>query len=268
MYVHAGVCIPRLAPALGGLPTLLSSGEPVSYWLTRSLFLRCLGGVFAVAFSVALRQNPALIGDQVGRERRVCATGLVARGLSSPSSLIVKCSWMPRSSGRIPVFPNETPPSEAEQQPPACKGNAIMCTAVLRVALLLSSTFETPPSFARSPQGVTPARDYLKRVLRNGFGGDMRAAAKRLPTLLWFLPPEVSLRQTSLVRIHPEGNAVPHIGAPLRRVSEKINAHMFWCILCRPRQKGRSGGLHRAPETAPRRAKVVSERIFVGAHPE
>lgn len=66
----AGVCIPRLAPALGGLP-VLASAEPASYWLTRSLFLRCLGGVFAVAFSVALRQNPALIGDQVGGERRV-----------------------------------------------------------------------------------------------------------------------------------------------------------------------------------------------------
>eukprot|EP00752_Nemacystus_decipiens_P005434 g4925.t1 len=100
----AGVGVPRLVPALRDLP-VLASREPVSYWLTRSLFLRCLGGVFAVAFSVALRQNPALIGDQ----------------------------------------------------------------------------------------GITPARDYLKRILKNGFGGDIRAAAKRLPTLLWFLPPEAAL---------------------------------------------------------------------------
>lgn len=66
MYLRVGVSIPRLVPALVELPAL-ASGEPVSYWLTRSLFLRCLGGMFAVAFSVALRQNPALIGDQVKR---------------------------------------------------------------------------------------------------------------------------------------------------------------------------------------------------------
>ncbi|CAM9481147.1 unnamed protein product [Ectocarpus sp. 4 AP-2014] len=100
----AGVLIPRSMPQLSALPAL-ASAEPSSYWLTRSLFLRCLGGVFSVAFSVALRQNPALIGDH----------------------------------------------------------------------------------------GVTPARDYLKRVLRNGFRGDRRAAAKRLPTLFWLLPPEAAL---------------------------------------------------------------------------
>lgn len=64
----AGVCIPRLVPTLVELPALAASGAPASYWLTRSLFLRSLGGIFAVAFSVALRQNPALIGDQVGGE--------------------------------------------------------------------------------------------------------------------------------------------------------------------------------------------------------
>ncbi|CBJ31503.1 conserved unknown protein [Ectocarpus siliculosus] len=100
----AGVLIPRSMPQLSALPAL-ASAEPSSYWLTRSLFLRCLGGVFSVAFSVALRQNPALIGDH----------------------------------------------------------------------------------------GVTPAKDYLKRVLRNGFKGDLRAAAKRLPTLFWLLPPEAAL---------------------------------------------------------------------------
>lgn len=89
--VHAGVCIPRLLPALGDLPVSLSAGEPVSYWLTRSLFLRCLGGVFAVAFSVALRQNPALIGDEVGGECRVLQSCL-ERVFISPKSLTVDCS--------------------------------------------------------------------------------------------------------------------------------------------------------------------------------
>ncbi|CAM9322713.1 unnamed protein product, partial [Hapterophycus canaliculatus] len=100
----AGVVIPRLVPQLTVLPRLMST-EPASYWLTRSFFLRCLGGVFAVAFSVALRQNPALIGDK----------------------------------------------------------------------------------------GVTPARDHLNRILKYSFGGDRGAAAKRVPTLLWCLPPEAPL---------------------------------------------------------------------------
>lgn len=72
-------------PALGALPVLVSR-EPVSYWLTRSLFLRCLGGVFAVAFSVALRQNPALIGDQVRGGRRALLTGLLRAGFRQPET--------------------------------------------------------------------------------------------------------------------------------------------------------------------------------------
>ena len=47
-------------------------------------------------------------------------------------------------------------------------------------------------AFRSAFQGVTPARDYLRRVLRNGFGGDFRTAVRKVPTLLWFLPPEVS----------------------------------------------------------------------------
>lgn len=61
---HAGVLIPRLVPQFAALPVAL--GPTQAYWLTRSIFLRCLGGIFAVAFSVALTQNKALIGDQVG----------------------------------------------------------------------------------------------------------------------------------------------------------------------------------------------------------
>lgn len=61
---HAGVLIPRLVPQFAALPVAL--GPTQTYWLTRSVFLRCLGGIFAVAFSVALAQNKALIGDQVG----------------------------------------------------------------------------------------------------------------------------------------------------------------------------------------------------------
>lgn len=45
---------------------------------------------------------------------------------------------------------------------------------------------------ASCTQGVTPARDYLRRLLRNGFGGDFRTAVRKVPTLLWFLPTEVS----------------------------------------------------------------------------
>lgn len=46
-------------------------------------------------------------------------------------------------------------------------------------------------------QGITPARDYLNRILKYGFAGNKRAAAKRVPTLLWCLPPEVSSTQMS-----------------------------------------------------------------------
>ena len=81
----AGVSVPRLVPALGAIPVLVSR-EPVSYWLTRSLFLRCLGGVFAVAFSVALRQNPALIGDQVRGGRRTLLAGLLRAGFRRPQT--------------------------------------------------------------------------------------------------------------------------------------------------------------------------------------
>lgn len=74
----------------------------------------------------------------------------------------------------------------------------VMCMYVLaklRIALddgLAAVSLTVTTLLARPRQGVTPARDYLKRILRNGFGGDVRAAAKRLPTLFWFLPPEVS----------------------------------------------------------------------------
>ena len=37
---------------------------PGSWWLTRIVFLRCLGGVYLTAFLVALHQNPALLGDR------------------------------------------------------------------------------------------------------------------------------------------------------------------------------------------------------------
>lgn len=40
-------------------------------------------------------------------------------------------------------------------------------------------------------KGVTPARQYLRRVVRNAFDGDVRRAAKRIPTLFWLLRREV-----------------------------------------------------------------------------
>lgn len=59
---QTGFVIPQLLP-----PQLVASVAPTrQYWLTRVVFLRGLGGVFTVAFSVALLQNKALIGDQVG----------------------------------------------------------------------------------------------------------------------------------------------------------------------------------------------------------
>ncbi|CAM9494348.1 unnamed protein product [Sphacelaria rigidula] len=76
-----------------------------AYWLTRSVFLRCLGGIFSIAFTVALFQNKALIGDK----------------------------------------------------------------------------------------GITPARAYLRRVLRDEYDGDRRKAAQRVPTLFWLIPDEVAL---------------------------------------------------------------------------
>ncbi|CAM9866981.1 unnamed protein product [Ascophyllum nodosum] len=94
----AGVLLPRWVPQLAFEPT----GQ---YWLIRVAFLRGLGGVFAVAFAVALFQNKALVGDK----------------------------------------------------------------------------------------GITPARDYLLRVQRYGFGGDWRQAARRVPTLFWLLPREAAL---------------------------------------------------------------------------
>lgn len=42
-------------------------------------------------------------------------------------------------------------------------------------------------------QGVTPARDYLRRVLTNGFRGDRWRAAQRLPTLFWLVPHQVRI---------------------------------------------------------------------------
>ncbi|CAM9331072.1 unnamed protein product, partial [Sphacelaria rigidula] len=42
-------------------------------------------------------------------------------------------------------------------------------------------------------QGVTPARAYLRRVLRNGFNGDRRRAAQRVPTLFWLISNEAAL---------------------------------------------------------------------------
>ena len=41
-------------------PTL----RPGSWWLCRVAFLRCLGGIYATAFLVALHQNTALLGDE------------------------------------------------------------------------------------------------------------------------------------------------------------------------------------------------------------
>ena len=41
-------------------PTL----RPGSWWLCRIAFLRCLGGIYATAFLVALHQNTALLGDE------------------------------------------------------------------------------------------------------------------------------------------------------------------------------------------------------------
>eukprot|EP01043_Picozoa_sp_COSAG02_P001238 COSAG02_NODE_26_length_51927_cov_61.213881_3_plen_594_part_00 len=38
--------------------------RPGSWWLTRIVFLRCLGGVYLTAFLVALHQNPALLGER------------------------------------------------------------------------------------------------------------------------------------------------------------------------------------------------------------
>ena len=62
------------------------------------------------------------------------------------------------------------------------------------------NTHVLPPLlFDNLAKGVTPARDYLKRILRNGFGGDMLAAAKRVPTLFWLLPPEVRGRREAFV---------------------------------------------------------------------
>lgn len=60
-----GVLIPRLFPQVQVL-ALQSLAPTRSYWLTRSVFLRALGAIFSVAFSVALVQNKALIGDKVG----------------------------------------------------------------------------------------------------------------------------------------------------------------------------------------------------------
>lgn len=62
--IQTGVVIPRfLPPQLAAYSALAPTPQ---YWLTRVIFLRGLGGIFAVAFSVALFQNKALIGDQVG----------------------------------------------------------------------------------------------------------------------------------------------------------------------------------------------------------
>lgn len=69
LLVSAGVLIPRLLPQLPTLPlpliAPLVAPTDSTYWLTRSWFLRGLGGIFSIAFSVALIQNKALIGDQV-----------------------------------------------------------------------------------------------------------------------------------------------------------------------------------------------------------
>ena len=70
------------APALA--PTVLIGGG--TFWLARPLFLRWLGGVYAVAFLAALRQNRALLGskglqpiDAFLRERRAKGDGFRTR---------------------------------------------------------------------------------------------------------------------------------------------------------------------------------------------
>jgi hypothetical protein len=49
------------APDKNVSPVMLTPG---SWWLTRIVFLRCLGGVYLTAFLVALHQNPALLGER------------------------------------------------------------------------------------------------------------------------------------------------------------------------------------------------------------
>lgn len=78
--VSVGVLLPRLLPQLAALPlpfiaplvAPLVGPTGATYWVTRSLFLRGLGGIFSIAFSVALIQNKALIGDQVRGKRACC----------------------------------------------------------------------------------------------------------------------------------------------------------------------------------------------------
>lgn len=87
----SGVLIPRRVPRISAMPLLAPTS---AYWLTRSVFLRCLGGIFSIAFTVALFQNKALIGDKVG------ILYLLLQGYVRNSQRCLREVWI--SSGSLP----------------------------------------------------------------------------------------------------------------------------------------------------------------------
>lgn len=101
-------------PALTALTSIATPTR--AYWLTRTVFLRCLGGLFSVAFSVAFLQNKALIGDQVGGLKMEGLTKIIQPGVSKRRSNFLSTwywwkpidNWYDIDEYRIDIEINQT----------------------------------------------------------------------------------------------------------------------------------------------------------------